>query len=149
MEPNGNDLPQSKEATYSVISFSGKAIPDEYRSLVFSQWMRTLRYGNEYFKLTESRHYFGAYQKYIETLLARPGAVVRLAVITDDRDVVLGWSLMDGTTLHYVHVQKDQRNKGVGTILVPKYIESISHLTKAGLSIWNKKYPHAKFNPFQ
>lgn len=116
--------------------------------MIFSKWLRSLKYGNDYFKLIHSDVYFEVYQKYIHALLTRPNAVVRIAVLSDDRDVALGWSLIEKGTLHYVHVSREQRNKGIGTSLVPGKISAISHLTKAGMSIWHNKLPQAVFNPF-
>lgn len=145
LEAGTNDL---KEETYSVISYPATAIPKAYRNMVFSKWMRSLRYGNDYFKMVDSDKYYFAYQRYIEMLLSRPECVIRFAVVTDEPDTVLGWSLIQGDKLHYVWVQQEQRNKGIATMLVPVSINCISHITKAGLSIWNKKLPHATLNPF-
>lgn len=144
LEARGDGLKE----TYSIIAFPGASLPQEYRAMVFSKWMRSLKYGNEYFKLIHADSFFEAYQKYIELLLCRPGAVVRIAVLGADRDVALGWSVVEGSILHYVHVQYEQRNQGIGTALVPKGINTISHLTKTGLRLWPEKLPHASFNPF-
>lgn len=141
-----NDLPQT---SYQVIAFPGRSLPQGYQNMVYSKWMRSLKYGNEYFKLAHSDSYFTAYRRYLESILNRADTVVRLAVLSDDRDVALGWSVIEGDTLHYVHVQHEQRNRGVGRSLVPKGINVITHLTKCGLRIWPKALPHAIFDPFR
>lgn len=129
--------------------------------MVLAKWLRSLRYGNEFFKLWNANDYieevdgkeilhpgyFSRYEEYILNLLVRPRSIVRMAVLTDDRDVVLGWSLVEGQTLHYVHVQHDYRNQGIGRSIVPSNIETFSHITKAGMSIWASKGKHAKFDP--
>lgn len=138
-----------KESTYSVISYPASQMPEQYLNLVRSKWMRTLRHGNEYFKLADSDTYYGAYQRFIHILLNRPNSILRLAVLSDDHDVVLGWSLIEVDVLHYVYVQHEHRNQGIGKSLVPVPIHTITHLTKAGMSAWHNKLPHAKFNPFQ
>lgn len=142
------DDKQEIASSYSVISYPGTSLPDTYQNLIFSKWLRSLRYGNDYYKLIDQDAYFIAYHAYISKLLAQPDAIVRLAVLTDDPDVVLGFSVTRGTTLDYVHVHKDFRKQGIGTTLVPKDIHSITHLTKIGMAIWNAKLAHAKFNPF-
>ncbi len=73
---------------------------------------------------------------------------MKLAVLTDDRDVVLGFSVSRGKVLDYVHVQKDLRKQGIGTALIPLGIDTITHLTKSALPIWGSKYGSWKFNPF-
>lgn len=137
-----------QESTYSVVSYPASQLPEQYLNFVRSKWMRTLRHGNDYFKLCDSDSYYAAYQNYIRSLLARPNATLRLAVLSDDSDVCLGWSLIEGDTLHYVYVQHEHRNTGIGKTLVPVRINWITHLTKAGMSAWNRKLPHAGFNPF-
>lgn len=137
-----------EKATYSVIAYPGNALPPQYKNMIFSKWMRSLRYGNDYFKLVSSDQYYWAYQRYIEMLLNKVDAVIRLAVLTDEPDTVLGWSLIRGEKLDYVWVDAMQRNKGIATSLVPTKINIITHYTKSGASIWNKKLSHAIFNPF-
>ena len=137
-----------KESSYQVIAFRGTELPGQYLNMVLSKWMRSLKHGNEYFKLIHSDSFFKAYDRYIKSILLRPDTTVRVAVLSDDRDVALGWSVIENSTLHYVHVQADQRNKGIGKSLVPRGIQQFSHLTKTGLAIWAEALPHAIFNPF-
>lgn len=142
----GNGIAQS---SYSVILYPAAQVPVQYINLILSKWMRTLRHGNEYFKLTESDSFYQNYRRYILSLLNRPQSVVRLAVLSDDHDVCLGWSLIEGDVLHYIFVQHEHRNQGIGRSLVPVKINYITHVTKAGLSAWNKKLPAAAFDPFK
>jgi GNAT superfamily N-acetyltransferase len=134
--------------SYKVILFTGR-LPDSYRDLIYSKWLRSLRFGNEYFKLIDSDSYYSAYAKHIGAILQSPDVCVRLAVIADDPDVVLGFSVCRVRTLDYVHVHKDQRRQGIGTALVPKDIKIITHLTNTGASIWASHTSHKViFNPF-
>lgn len=116
--------------------------------MVLSKWMRSLKYGNDYFKLVDNDAYFENYNVFIKHILNKKGVIVRLAVLTEDRDVVLGWSVFEGPILHFVHVHKDMRKQGIGTSLVPRGMKVITHLTKIGLSIWASKYQDVIFNPF-
>jgi GNAT superfamily N-acetyltransferase len=134
--------------TYSIIAYPAAKLPDTYRNMIFSKWLRSLRYGNDYYKLIDQEVYFTTYHIYIENLLSRPNAVVRLAALTEDQDVALGFSVARDNVLDYVHVQRDYRRTGIGTSLVPKGIDTITHLTKIGAGLWSLKLPQAKFNPF-
>lgn len=145
MEARGDGVEAS---FYSIIAFPGQSLPQQYQNMVLSKWLRSLKYGNDYFKLIESDTYFNMYQKYIKMILGRPNSVVRIAVLADDHDVALGWSVIEGSVLHYVHVQSEQRNKGIGKSLVPVKIDTLTNLTKTGMNIWHNKLPHAVFNPF-
>lgn len=134
--------------TYTVISYPGILLPASYIGLVYSKWKRSLRYGNDYFRLITPESYYAAYDAYITKILRSANAVVRLAVLSDDHDVALGFAVTRGSILDYVHVQKDMRRYGIGTKLVPAEITTITHLTRTGLSIWGSKFKDWKFNPF-
>jgi len=145
----------SPTSSYSIISYPGASLPDTYHNMVLSKWLRSLRYGNTYFKLIDSSCYFAAYNSYIESVLHRPNTTVRLAVLSDDHDVVLGFSVLEANKIHFCHCHKDVRNQGIGTSLIPKEMfindgagYEITHVTTVGLSIWSSKLSKAIFNPF-
>lgn len=149
-----------EEASYRIISYSGRDLPESYHGLVYSKWLRSLRHGNDYFKLIDAQAFYKAYGPYISMTLHRPEAIVRLAVLTDDPDVVLGFSVSRETILDYVHVLRirlkvptgidviDYRRRGIGTALMPQGITSFTHITRTWLTIWGSKFGSWKFNPF-
>ncbi len=138
-----------QKTVFQVIRWAASLLPESYRNLILSRWMRSLRYGNDYFKLAASDSYYDAYGRYINRLMASPGATVRLAVLGEDHDLVLGFSLSRGSVLDYVHVQADMRRQGIGRSLVPADIDTITHLTRTGATIWgSNKTLRWKFNPF-
>lgn len=133
---------------YRVVAYSVHAMPKDYRPLIYAKWLRSLRYGNDYFKLSDPVSYYRAYHAYIDRILADIACVVRLAVLADNADIVLGFSVSRGTALDYVYVQPELRRQGIGTKLVPQGIESITHLTRTALTIWASKYAKWRFDPF-
>lgn len=139
---------QMAHDSYKVIAFTGPSLPKEYQNMVFSKWMRRLRQGNEYFKLVDSECFYSAYHRYIAHLLSRPLCVVRIAALTEDPDVALGFSVSEQKTLHFVITFNDYRRMGIGRSLVPFEVETITHLTKMGMMLWSQKLPKAIFNPF-
>lgn len=138
-----------QESTYSVIAYPAAQLPESYKNLLFSNWLRSLKKGNDYFKLIDNDAYYDVYHKYIEMLLLKPTTTVRLAVLSDDYDVVLAWAVVDGDVLHYVYTNKDYRRQGFATAVVPKSVTTITHLTRVGMAIWGAKLSHLKFNPFK
>jgi GNAT superfamily N-acetyltransferase len=98
--------------------------------------------------MIDSEAYFAASQKIVSNILHRIDAIVRVAVLSDDHDVVLGFSVSRGNILDYVYVHVDQRRMGIGTNLLPKGIDTVSHMTNTGLTIWKGKYKEWKFDPF-
>lgn len=132
-----------------MIPYLGSELPETYRNMILAKWLRTLRFGNDFFKLIESDAYFESYQKYIKLILARPQCIVRLAVLTDAPDVCLGFSVSEPGTLCYVWVHKDNRKVGVATALTQFPFRYITHLTNTAMSIWSKKLPNVQFDPFR
>ena len=116
--------------------------------MIYSDFMKSLRYGNPWYKLIDSDCYFGVYPKLIDGLLARANSLVRLACLSDQLDTCLGWSLSEGDKLHYVFVKLDQRNQGIGQSLIPKDFLQVTHLTQVGQAIREAKFPETIFNPF-
>lgn len=139
---------KSEVAAYKVVEYPGAKLPDTYHNMVYSKWLRSLRFGNEYFMLIDSDTYYKYYNKYIDFLLNGIDSVVRLAVLADDEDVVLGFSVSHRDVLDYVHVHKDYRKIGIATKLIPKDVSVFTHITRTWLSVWNNKYSSMKFNPF-
>lgn len=132
--------------SYKIIVYEGGKLPDNYKPMIYSKWLRSLKYGNDYFRLIDQGSYFRAYNAFVQARIKE--ATIRLAVLTDNEDVVLGWSAQRGNVLDYVHVQRDFRQQGIGTQLLGPDITTITHITKQGFSFWNNRLKEAKFNPF-
>lgn len=145
MDSQGNGLDQ---ASYRVEVHQSRNVAGDARNLVVASFLRGVRYGNEYFKLIDGDRYYFHYGEYVCNLLNRDDCVLRLAILEGSPEVILGWSLIERNTLHFVFVKKDVRRQGIAKALVPGRIETITHLTKTGLALWSCKTPEAKFNPF-
>lgn len=145
---------QLSESNYSIIFFRGPDLPEAYRPMIYSKWLRSLRYGNPAFKIIDSDQYYKNYRLVIEHLLAKPSSIVLLAALSDDHDVVLGFSVHREDVLDYIYVHKDCRKIGIGTKLMPEGITTFKHFTLTAGAIWQnkdpakQKYKHLKFNPF-
>lgn len=137
-----------EEALVEVFAYSGKDVPKNYINVVRSRWTRSYKKDNDFMKLVHPPGYYFAYNNYVNLILNRKDTEVRLAVLEEDRDIVLGFSVIERNVLHYVHVPKAYRRQHIATMLVPDGIQWITHLTKIGMRIWSWKLPSARFNPF-
>lgn len=142
-------------ASYKILKFKASETPLAFRNMIFGEFLRSLRFGNEYFKLIDAEPYFQVYHAYFSVLLNRPEALIKIAVLTDDDDVALGWSLTEPDKVHFVYVKKDYRHKPgnphnprIGSSLVSEPFSRFSHITKKAILLWPTKFPNAKFNPF-
>lgn len=122
-----------------------------YENLILATWLKAQRYGNDWFQDIEPAAYYSTQKQVIAAILSRPDTLVRLAVLPDDEDVALGWSVVENSILHFVFVKGDiqARRHGIGRALVPPGIDTFSHITKIGRAIWKAKAPNLKFNPFR
>jgi len=134
---------------YRIITIPG-ADPrlKPYLGIIYSNWLRTLRFTNDWFKLINRGVYYARYKEVIQMLLTRPDTQVNLAVLADDPDACIGWSVYEPHKLHYLFVRRGGRRQGIGTALMPLDINEFSHLTLPGVVIWKTKYPELTFNPF-
>lgn len=120
---------------------------DADRNFILATWLRGLRYGNSWFEAIDQKTYFEFYQRVIETILARPDTVVKVACLKEDPEVILGYAVYAGGRLDWVFVKKAWRSIGVAKSLVPQDITVVSHLTEVGKSIM-RRHPPMVFNPF-
>lgn len=141
-----------KKASYDIISFPFKDLPVTYKGFVFAKWLNSLRYGNLLYYKVDSKEYYKNYQLYLEMLMAKPDALIRLAVLTDDHDVALGFSAGREDILDYIYVCPPYRKIGIAKALTDmQAYRGFTHITKTATNIWlgKKKYQdHLKFNPF-
>lgn len=146
-EPLGDSQVESKAAAYKVIEFNACDLPPSYRNLIYAKWLRSLRYGSSVFRLMDPAAYYPAYNKFIARILSG-ASPIRLAVLADDDDVVLGFCVYRGEILDYVHVHRDMRKLGIMRKLIPPGITTFTHLTNVWQRLWKLYYADWKFNPF-
>ena len=143
LEPQGNE---PEESSYRIITYASKEVPKDFINLIRAPFLNTLRYGNEFFKLIVQDSYYKKYGAYVDFLINRPEMKVVTAQLNDQ--TVLGWALIEKNTLHYIWVKKELRRQGIGKSLI-KDVNTFSHITNVGLSIWGKEnYKDMVFDPF-
>lgn len=117
-------------------------------NFIKATWIRALRFGNPWFAKTEGTSYYKAYSRIIDSLLSLPETNVAVACLSDEPDVILGYSVYRGSTLDFVYVKAKWRKIGIGNSLVPNNINKVTHLTEIGRAILDEKYPDIKFDPW-
>lgn len=139
-----------EKASYSIIKYPACRLPDSYRNIIFTKYLHTAKHSCDFFKLIKpDSAWFDVHGKYLDLLLKKPEAKIRLCILSDTPDVVLGWSLMEPGILHYVWTGFEYRATKKCSALLPEPFHTFTHITKFWLPIWNAKYPKANFNPYQ
>lgn len=139
---------ETEQSLVEVHAYPGQQVPKTYFERVRHRWARSFRQNNDYIKLIDAAAYYQAYPVYILNVLNRPTTVVRVAVLADDHDVLLGYSVMEFEILHYVEVPTTYRKQGIAKNLVPGKVKWFSHLTHTGKILWPRLAEDAKFSPF-
>jgi GNAT superfamily N-acetyltransferase len=134
--------------SYKIVSFQGKDLTGNYKGLVTAKWLHSLRHGNSLFKRISHKEYYQAYNVFLNNLLNKPSCIVQFAVLSDDPDVILGFSVCREDVLDYVHVHRHHRGLGIARKLIPAGTTTFSHITKSWIPIWQEKFKEFKFNPF-
>ncbi len=128
-----------------MITYKANELPEIYKPLLFSNFLLSLKSGNDLFMRTDRDTYFKYYHAFIESLLERKTSKIKLAVLAREKELVFGWALMEPNILHYIFVPKIYRNNGISKLLLKgEEFETISHVTKDGEKIFSKK----TFNPW-
>lgn len=131
-------------ADSNLIAFRDAVMAD--KPFILATWLKGLRFGNIWYRLIEDKVYFKVYHAVIESLLAKPGVVIKVACLKEDPQVILGYVVYEGPKAHWVQVKKAWRNIGIARTLLPGEITTVTHLTEIGRSIFLKK--GWTFNPF-
>lgn len=148
LESTSNGTKENEvESSYRIVYFGGAKLPTEYKNLVVAPFLNSLRYGNDLFKLIDKDAYFNNYSRYIETLLNRPMTIIKMAMLKDG--TVLGWSMIEYKTIHYLWVKKEVRRQGIARSLLPTEFDTITHITNQGIKMWVTHYPEVRFDPFK
>ncbi len=107
-------------------------------AMVFSTWRNSCYYSAAIPPKKENDIYFKDLTRRIASILKR--ATVRIACLEDCPSVIVGYVVYTGPHLNWIYVKGDYRNKGIGSMLYPKEILTVTpDLTKIGLEIVQKK----------
>lgn len=114
-------------------------------NFIYATWLKGLRYGNDLFELIDSEAYFSNYRKIIQFFLST--SQVKIACLKETPETILGYSVSDGSRLHWLHVKEEWRRLGIAKSLLPPDFKAYSHLSKLGFEIL-QTHPGPIFNPF-
>jgi len=133
-----------------LFMISYRLMKTEDVSFIYATMLRGVYYGNEFYRQIEKKSFFNNYAKVLEQLLSRDRVVVVVACLSDDIDVIVGYTIIEPGygILHWCFVKEAWRSKGIATgMLASAKINIVTHLTKLGNSIRIKK--NWVFDPFK
>lgn len=126
--------------------FIRDAVEGDY-TFIYATFLRGLYYGDESFKRVDKDLFMENYHYILDHMLHIEGINIKMCVLSEDPEVILGYAVYKGPRLDWVFVKKAWRKIGIAKSLVPSDITTVSHLTTVGEAIL-KTRPTIKFNPF-
>ena len=133
---------EAEEQDHSIMKVVLRAFkPMEDEQIIYGTWRNALWYDDD-----KQRHEGDAGRFYSEAthsirkILKNPATKVRIACLSNDPGIIIGYSVITGNCLHFVYVKADYRNKRIGSMLVPLSVETCSPvMTKIGRAIAVKR----------
>lgn len=115
-------------------------------NFILSTWLKGFYFGNEWLKKhVEAKAYFEFFEEIAKAVLTRADTEVRVSCLEEDENVILGYSIIEGTCLHFVFVKEPWRKLGIAKALTLGPLDACSCVTDLG----HKLKPHNwKLNPF-
>lgn len=102
----------------------------EDEAFIYSSWLHGLYFGNKAFKdISTPANFFSGYRKVIDKIVQSPRTTIQCAVLKDEEDTILGYSVFTPESIHWVFVKPDWRLIGIAKSLVPDTIKIMTHTT--------------------
>ena len=107
---------------------------EEDKPFIYSTWLRGLYYGSPAFEDMDRASFFANYHNIVGALLSK--SIIKVAHLPESPDVILGYVVYSGHSLHWIFVKKAFRKMGIGRALIPESgISKVTHMTSLGRSI--------------
>lgn len=117
------------------------------RNQILNSWLHGQYWGNKYYKHMSQDVFFKEYANHITMLLSNPFAQIDVAVLSDDEDMILGYLVYVGNTVHWAFVKPKYRGQGIMNLLLKdKPFKHYTGATPPGHAIAQKL--GLEFNPF-
>lgn len=118
-------------------------------NFIFATFLRGLYYGDSWFSQIPKDIFMANYKHVAAALVPSPKTVVKIACLTEDPDVILGYSIMsaDFQTVHWCFVKAAWRRQGIARSLLPSHPVYVTHLSALGKTLLSK-FKDTTFNPF-
>lgn len=113
---------------------------------VFSSWLESYK-DSKLARAVRTTTYLQRHHELVERLLERPDVRLRVAHPVGDPVVILGWAVVEGSTLHYVLVKHQFRGHGLARSLVGAVPAVISHKC-ADVERWIRAHPDVAYDPY-
>lgn len=132
-----------------AMSLSIRDVDVQDLNFIFSSWKRSLYYTKPY-RYIDPSTYHRCHGQLIERILNSPNVQIKVACLEDDPNIIVGYSVFQPKTLHWIYVKEDWRRQRIADKLYPQGVQFCSHMT-ATFHIIRSANPRywVVFNPYE
>lgn len=117
------------------------------QNFIFATWLRSYKHSSQFARRVPDRLFYKFHQAAIARILGR-GAETLVCTPPGEPELILGYSVREGVTLHFVYVKKPFRRRGIGLALLRPAPELFTHWTNDWDVLKEKACPDAQYNPY-
>lgn len=115
------------------------------KNLIYATWLRSYQASSPATKTIPREQFFSGHHQVLDRIFSR-SPEVRLAVLPEDPEVVLGWLVREKSIVHYVYVKPAFRRYGIARALLGEQPwDTYTHHTYA---LRELPISHATHNPY-
>lgn len=111
---------------------------------IYASWIKGVFYSDGKHRRAHIADFYKYYHDIISKIIESPIAKITIACLQDDDDIILGYSVSEPQTLHWVYVKPAWRGIGLCQDLVPQDTATVTHMTYMGFKV---KPNHVEFKP--
>jgi GNAT superfamily N-acetyltransferase len=116
--------------------------PDDI-GFIYSTFLKGLWHGNKQNTLLKDlrpskSEFFDTYHRKLTEILSNPFNTILVACLSEAPEIILGYSVFSGNTLHCMYVKKAYRGCGIGRLLLPESVKTVSFATDPFRELFSK-----------
>lgn len=117
-------------------------------NFIYATWLRCYKHSSRFARNIPDRIFFEQHHAVVARLLDR--CEVLIATPANDAETILGYSVTEPGTIHFVYVKKPFRRMGIaGALLAHLDPESCLHTHwTEGWDLLRSKWPNCEYNPY-
>jgi hypothetical protein len=119
------------------------------KNFILATFLRGLYYGDSWFSQIPKDLFMDNYKKVAERLVTDPRISIKLAVLREDSNVILGYCIAskDQQAIIWTYTKSAWRRQGIAKSLLPSKPLYAMHLSELGKTLL-PKLSNVVFNPF-
>lgn len=106
------------------------------KNFIYSTWCKNQLYSNAMYKGIPKDVFVRNYSNWVGSVFSLPGLYIKVACLSDEPEIIVGYSVHTDWCIYYCYVKPAWRKKGIAKQLVPcETITTVASYTPTGDAI--------------